>query len=182
MFKAWPKIPRIENRKELYTEKIDGTNACIIIQEYDLFQEREKSLINKYGINNKLYCIWAQSRTRLIYPHDDNYGFASWVKENAEELIKLGPGYHYGEWWGKGIQRGYGQDEKIFSLFNTARDPLSLPACVRQVPIIQADTVEEAKQILINNGSLAAPGFMDIEGVVVFDYNTKTYWKAIINK
>ena len=31
MFKKWPKIPRLENEVYYITEKIDGTNACIII-------------------------------------------------------------------------------------------------------------------------------------------------------
>ena len=51
----------------------------------------------------------------------DNHGFARWVSENAEELLKLGEGRHYGEWHGKGIQRGYGLEEKRFSLFNVTR-------------------------------------------------------------
>ena len=154
-FKPWPKIPRVENRKEYYTEKIDGTNACN---------------------------IGCQSRTRIITPEDDNFGFARWAYEHKEELLKLGEGYHFGEWWGLGIQRGYNQIEKKFSLFNTHREAASLPACVSQVPAIHANSVEEAKEILIKNGSLAAPGFKNVEGVVVFEYNTKTYWKAIIYK
>lgn len=164
-FVAWPKIPRIENKKEYYTEKIDGTNACVIITEDGDFA--------------------CQSRTRIITPEEDNYGFARWAYENKDELLKLGPGHHFGEWWGNGIQRGYGLDEKRFSLFNTARwgehNP-NTPECVHVVPVIHKNTLEEAKQFLIENGSLAAPGFMDIEGVVLFDYYTKGYYKAIVNK
>jgi len=33
MFKAWPKIPRLENEIFHITEKIDGTNACIVIEQ-----------------------------------------------------------------------------------------------------------------------------------------------------
>jgi hypothetical protein len=36
-------------------------------------------------------------------------------------LLILGKGFHYGEWWGQGIQRNYGMKEKRFSLFNTSR-------------------------------------------------------------
>lgn len=184
MFQAWPKIPRVENRKEFYTEKIDGTNACIII---DYSGNIKDGCIYKDDLNGTdigIRAIYTQSRTRLITPEDDNFGFAKWVKENAEELIKLGEGYHYGEWWGKGIQRGYGLDNRVFSLFNTARwnNDNPPPNCCNVVPTIHANSVEEAKQTLINNGSLAAPGFMDVEGVVVYEYNTKSYWKAIINK
>src|SRR5690606_23517611 len=66
--------------------------------------------------------IYAGSRNRWLTPDKDNFGFARWVAERAEALIPvLGPGLHYGEWWGKGIQRGYGVENKRFSLFNTAR-------------------------------------------------------------
>ncbi|HNL81782.1 MAG TPA: RNA ligase family protein [Chitinophagaceae bacterium] len=183
MFQAWPKIPRVENRKEFYTEKIDGTNACIIIKPW-LSDDSQPIPIEEINTEDECYGIWAQSRTRLITPEDDNFGFAKWVKENAEELIKLGEGYHYGEWWGKGIGRGYGLDNRLFSLFNTARwhNDNPPPSCCSVVPTIHANSVEEAKQILIDTGSLAAPGFMNVEGVVVFEYNTKSYWKAIINK
>jgi hypothetical protein len=165
MFQAWPKIPRVENRKEFYTEKIDGTNACVIILE-----------------NGTFAC---QSRTRIITPESDNVGFARWAYENKEDLMKMGPGYHYGEWWGLGIQRGYGLTEKRFSLFNTKRwgphNP-NTPNCVHVVPTIHANSSSEAKEILIKEGSLAAPGFMNVEGVVIYEYLTNTYWKDIIYK
>lgn len=186
IFKAWPKIPRVENRKEFYTEKIDGTNACIIIKRMEWDEE-----LGEYGLhwwyldNGERYGMWCQSRSRLIKPGDDNFGFALWVNNNLEELKKLGEGYHYGEWWGQGIQRGYGLTEKRFSLFNTKRwgphNP-NTPNCVHVVPMIPAISVEQAKEMLIDGGSFAAPGFMNVEGVVVYEYNTDTYWKAIINK
>lgn len=165
LFKAWPKIPRVESRKEFYTEKIDGTNACIIITEDGQFA--------------------CQSRSRIITPENDNFGFARWAYAHRDELEFLGIGYHYGEWWGLGIQRGYNQTEKKFSLFNTKRwgehNP-NTPACVSVVPTIHANSVEEAKQKLIEHGSYAAPGFMQVEGVVVYEYQSDSYWKAIIDK
>jgi len=46
-FKAWPKIPRVENRKEYYTEKIDGTNVeGVVIYEHNT-QSYWKAIINK---------------------------------------------------------------------------------------------------------------------------------------
>ena len=164
-FMAWPKIPRVENRKEFYTEKIDGTNACVVITE-----------------DGEFGC---QSRSRIITPENDNYGFAKWAYENKDELMKLGPGHHFGEWWGLGVQRGYNMDRKVFSLFNTKRwgahNP-NTPACVSVVPSIEASSADEAKQFLVANGSLASPGFMQVEGVVVYEAQTNTFWKAIINK
>jgi len=99
-FREFKKIPRL-TRECVITEKIDGTNASIYIGEDGEF------LIG--------------SRTRWITPESDNHGFAKWVLEHKEELLTLGIGIHYGEWWGKGIQRGYGLEEKRFSLFNAGR-------------------------------------------------------------
>ncbi len=165
-FKAWPKITRVENRrKPIFTEKIDGTNACVVI-----------------GDNGEFAC---QSRSRFITPEDDNFGFARWAYANKDELLKLGPGYHYGEWWGQGIQRGYGLEEKRFSLFNTRHwgphNP-NTPACVSIVPTLPADSVEEVKQFLLSNGSVAAPGWPKPEGAVMYEPDTDTCFKIIIDK
>lgn len=165
-FKAWPKITRIENKRApIFTEKIDGTNACVVITEE-----------GEFG---------CQSRSQIITPEKDNFGFAKWAYSNKEELMKLGPGHHFGEWWGLGIQRGYGLTEKRFSLFNTRRwgkhNP-NTPACVSVVPIIMATSVEEVKAILISNGSLAALGYKNIEGAVMYEPDTDTCFKIIINK
>lgn len=179
-FKAWPKIPRVSNKKEIYTEKIDGTNACIVISPYTEGDEQQRVFIDQ-GLT--LRC---QSRTRFITPENDNFGFARWAYSNGTELIVgLGEGHHYGEWWGSGIQRGYGQEEKIFSLFNTRRwgphNP-NTPTCVRVVPTIHKNSLSEAREFLVENGSLAAPGFMNVEGIVVYEVNTQTLWKEIIYK
>lgn len=185
IFKAWPKIPRVENKKEFYTEKIDGTNACIIICPLPRNENHPKPTHYWYEADASAWAIYTQSRNRLITPEDDNFGFARWVAANTEELKKLGEGYHYGEWWGQGVGRTYDMKEKVFSLFNTKRwgshNP-NTPTCCRVVPTIHAATTEEAKQKLIEGGSLAAPGYMNVEGVVVYEYNTDSYWKAIINK
>ena len=181
MFKAWPKIPRWENEKFYFTEKIDGTNACVIATFEDTEHQPIAKVITEAGVLN----LHAQSRQRLITAEDDNYGFAKWVQRNCVELAKLGEGYHYGEWWGNGIQRGYDQTEKKFSLFNTKRwgahNP-NTPACCSVVPVIHKKTLEEARNFLIENGSLAAPGYMNVEGVVMYLYSTDSFYKDIINK
>lgn len=102
VFTPWPKIARL-NRDIVITEKIDGSNACVIVTQDGR--------------------VFAQSRTRLIEPtkSKDNFGFAQWVKFHEKSLAMLGPGHHFGEWWGIGIQRGYGLSERRFSLFNTKR-------------------------------------------------------------
>jgi len=152
-FVAFPKMARYA-RSVIVTEKIDGTNAQIYIND-----DGE---------------ILAGSRTRWIVPGDDNFGFAAWVKAHEDELRGLGPGHHFGEWWGSGIQRRYGLAERRFSLFNAIRwTATAPPACCNIVPILAQGTlgsftlepiIEQLRQV----GSIAAPGFMRPEGVVVF--------------
>lgn len=100
-FEEFPKIARL-NRLCIATEKLDGANVGITIA--DDFQT-----------------IWVNSRTKWITLEDDYKGFARWVHEHKEQLLRLGPGTHRGEWWGSGLGRGYGLKEKRFSLFNTHR-------------------------------------------------------------
>ena len=168
-FKKYPKIMRVEARRpNFFTEKLDGTNACVVI-----------------GANGEFQC---QKRTEFIYPTetDDNFGFAAWAFENKEELLKLGVGHHYGEWWGKDIRRdGYGLEERRFSLFDAKRwgahNP-NTPKCCHVVPILPVNDIEEAKAFLKTNGSMAAPGFMDPEGAIMFDYDVKRHFKIIISE
>ena len=101
-FQEFQKIARL-NREVIATEKIDGTNGCI-------------GLPDDPGMP-----MLVGSRSRWISPDDDNFGFARWAYAHEAELRTLGPGYHYGEWWGAGIQRRYGLTEKRFSLFNVSR-------------------------------------------------------------
>jgi len=160
-FKAFPKISRL-SRDILVTEKIDGTNGIIAIGENGEFQvgSRNKWLTDEFG-----------------NIQSDNAGFAQWATQHRDELMTLGVGYHYGEWWGKGIQRGYGLSEKRFSLFNVSRwsdesDEVR-PSCCHVVPILFAGTFDTldiayALSMLELNGSVASPGFMRPEGVVIF--------------
>jgi hypothetical protein len=174
-FQGFPKMGRLF-RPCIITEKIDGTNAQIFIDD-----EGE---------------MHVGSRNRWITPGDDNHGFARWCAENKDELMKLGPGRHFGEWWGSGINRGYGltKGEKRFSLFNALRwcmhdvEPEQIfggmnpnnvrmqdkaPACCHIVPVLfkgEFDTsrVQFECDALHDFGSQAAPGFMKPEGVITF--------------
>ena len=166
-FTSFPKIHRLF-RPVVLTEKLDGSNAAV-------------GVTDEGG-------VYAQSRKRLIRPGDDNFGFAAWVAEHEEELrTGLGPGLHFGEWWGRGIQRGYGLDEKRFSLFNTSRwtDDVR-PDCCHVVPVLdeldELDTlaVKYAIRRLQLVGSSAAPGFMNPEGVVIFHAHANTCFKATL--
>ena len=113
-FKEFPKIARL-NRDIVITEKLDGTNAAIIIEEEKVYDETSTFEIK--------LVVSAQSRNRIITPGKgtDNFGFAAWVEANADALKELGPGHHYGEWYGAGIQRTYALTEKRFALFNVLR-------------------------------------------------------------
>jgi len=113
------------------------------------------------------------SRKRWITPEIDNAGFSRWAHEHKEELMQLGTGRHFGEWWGQGIQRRYGLQEKRFSLFNVSRWGEERPACCHVIPIIwqgpfrhlDTDAIMDSLQA---SGSLAAPGFMRPEGIVIW--------------
>ena len=185
-FVEFPKMPRL-SREIVVTEKIDGTNACIGISD-----EGE---------------VFAGSRSRWITPQADNFGFAAWVEDHREELLALGPGRHFGEWWGAGIQRRYGLAEKRLSLFNVGRwalhgtepkqiptaDPRVvkaqdvLPPCCGLVPVLYRgmfDTAEIDRVVgeLRTNGSAAAPGFLKPEGVVVFHVAGNIGFKRTIER
>lgn len=181
-FQEFPKMPRL-SREVVITEKIDGTNAQVAIVEMEGF-----SIPGAIYQNDGL-ALFAGSRTRWITPIDDNYGFARWCLEHAEELLLLGPGRHFGEWWGQGIQRNYGMKEKRFSLFNVSRwaDDTIRPACCHVVPelyrgIFDTGDAMNALHILKRDGSKAAPGFMKPEGIVVFHTAGNVGFKKTIEK
>ena len=165
-FEAFRKIPRLF--RDIYvTEKIDGTNAQILIEQDGTFL--------------------TGSRKRWIVPGDDNFGFAHWAHERKDDLIEaLGPGRHYGEWWGRGIQRGYNLDEKRFSLFNVDLwDIVDPPKHCHVVPTLyfgefHMDEVNDCLEWLRSWGSKAASGFMHPEGVVVFHTKGNVYFKATV--
>ncbi len=171
-FKEFPKMARL-SRECIVTEKIDGTNAQVYIYDDNATEELRDSAYVIAERDNLI--LMAGSRTRWIAPgkQSDNSGFAAWVQEHAEELFGLGPGQHFGEWWGGKIQRGYGLTEKRFSLFNTVRWAETRPACCHVVPelfrgIFTTEAIETCLYALERQGSQAAPGFMNPEGIVVY--------------
>lgn len=209
-FEEFKKIPRL-SREVIVTEKIDGTNAQIYIEHVPTLASIEGLSYDeiRYGDKEILYSsdewtIRAGSRNRWIMPgkNTDNSGFAGWVKEHALELVKLGPGRHYGEWWGQGIQRGYGLKEKRFSLFNTSRwtsrwnlNPwtgdtstvcIENPVC-HVVPIVYSNIfntawIDVSLGRLKESGSIASPGFMRPEGVVIYHVAGDYFFKKTIEK
>lgn len=170
-FVEFPKIYRLGG-PIIVTEKIDGTNACIIIEGNE---------------------IAAQSRTMLITPENDNFGFARWVRDNKDMLIEiLGEGRHFGEWHGKGIQRGYGIAMKRFALFNTTRwnreeVESKSHGTVTVVPVLYTGEFDtEAFKLILESmrtgGSVMYPGFMRPEGIAIYDTRSGTGYKKTLER
>lgn len=169
--RSWPKTPRLYDAKGVViTEKIDGRNCAVYISEDGQ--------------------VGAQSRNNIL-THDE-YGFYNWVKDNANALANyLGPGYHYGEWWGYKIGRGYDckPGERYFSLFNTHRwadVSFSIPN-LTTVPIIydgvfSEHAISNAEKSLKEHGSYAKPGFKRPEGVVLYHKVADKVFKVILDK
>ena len=172
-FQKFAKIPRLY-RACCVTEKIDRSNAQIVIPEDD-----GPMLVG--------------SRNRWITPgkRTDNFGFADWAYQNEASLRRLGPGRHYGEWWGAGIGRRYGLATRRWSLFNVLRWKQCLPdplpeLGVALVPIIyqgEFDTlnIAAACKLLQSGGSMAEPGFMQPEGIVVKHFASGQLFKFTFN-
>jgi hypothetical protein len=188
-FHEFPKIPRL-NRDICVTEKIDGTNAAVGITDNGL--------------------VYAQSRNRILGTgkQDDNMGFARWVEQNANLLRQLGPGLHFGEWWGIGIGRGYDIFERRFSLFNVSRwerdasgkllleDLRAQGLPIYCVPVLYegawhyidttgkmiyfapSQSIEQLKEF----GSIAVPGYMNPEGIVVYHKAGNLLFKVTVDR
>lgn len=166
-FKPFEKIFRL-SREIIVTEKLDGTNAQIVITEDGQFL--------------------TGSRNRWITPENDNYGFSRWANENKDELLKLGVGQHFGEWFGKGIQHGYGGAiEKTFALFNVSRWGQERPLCCSVVPTLyvgnfDTNKINEVLEDLRLNGSKMVPGFMKPEGIIIFHTPSGFLFKKTVVK
>jgi hypothetical protein len=193
-FKPWPSIPRMSKEQVTVTEKIDGSNSAVRIRPYDPLEDHTM-VVAHVDYAGAEYSVWAQSRKRLLLPgkSTDNFGFAGWVFENASKLVEiLGPGDHYGEWWGSGIQRGYGLTEKRFSLFNAPRwyevlHPTEARSEVPNlyiVPLLYRGRfydldVKSLRDDLVENGSKVVPGFKS-EGMVVYMREVNASYKVLL--
>jgi len=164
-FKSFNSIKRLETIVTI-TEKVHGSNAQVLIEDGE---------------------IKAGSRNRFLDVEEDNFGFAQWVDDNKEELIeKLGEGRHFGEWYGSGINSGYGltKGEKRLALFDQRLVEQELPEGVVVVPVLyqglfRDGIVTEIMDKLKEGGSVISPGFMRPEGVVVrFDANGAMFKKV----
>lgn len=209
-FVEFRKIPRL-SRDVIITEKIDGSNGQIyIVKEEELTSIDDYFFIEDYCLarkENLLMFAGSRNRWLQIGKQTDNMAFATWVKENAEQLFELGEGRHFGEWYGKGINRGYGLDHKRFALFNVSKwaarkviineieytrtvlkenDKRQLvPNCCEVVPVLYEgmfSTVAITQIIdeLSLKGSKAVPGYMNPEGIVILHTAAGQYFKKTI--
>jgi hypothetical protein len=221
-YPAMPPIARL-HRPWIFTEKLNGTNGLIVIADVEAtaragtFPPPLASLAG-FGFDQDSDApvmvgvsagIWAGSKNQWLGPDGDNFGFGRWVRDNATALIEtLGGGIHRGEWWGSGIQTGYGlpKGERRFSLFNTSKwtspgayvagqtspdavvlDDAAIPG-LGVVPVLEAyvdghdlnATMISWLDLLQYQGSHAAPGFMDAEGVVAYQPSSGSCFKATI--
>lgn len=185
-FQEFEKIARL-NREVIVTEKIDGTNGQVHIRPAE-GSELEMGYDTQVDIGGVPHYLRAGSRSRWVLHlgTDDNNGFGRWVHAHAHELSGLGAGAHFGEWWGSGIQRKYGLAEKRWSLFNTSRWATERPACCHVVPVLATGVgfgcIDAALEMLRRCGSVAAPGFMKPEGVVVFHTHSRALFKVTLER
>ena len=212
-FVDFKKIPRL-SRDVIITEKLDGSNGQICIFSFETINKEFNSIdeayawIEQYCLyihpenphveeSDKLY-LFAASRNRWLTTgkQNDNHAFAYWVKEHGAELVMLGEGRHFGEYYGKGIQRGYGLEEKRFALFNVSKwqnkglifvdeKQNYPPSCCEVVPILYDGVfcTEQINEILTHlevQGSVAVPGFMKPEGICIYHTAAGQYFKKTI--
>lgn len=192
-------------RECIITEKIDGTNAQIHIADLagTVSTGESRAWLDTYALAvDGDRVMLAGSRTKYLsvgrdgVKGGDNFGFAAWVQKNAADLWALGNGRHFGEWWGSGIQRTYGLTEKRLSLFNTSRwaddrdrekYPADRPFCCYVVPVLYQGLFgpkhdENFLARLRHEGSIAAPGFMKPEGIVVYHVAAGVSFKKTLEK
>lgn len=189
---TYPKFGSIPRWYKDFTisEKIDGSNGLIAVFEEGI----EYDLLRTDGIEpvafHESYAIFAGSRNRWLSAEKtkDNAGFAQWVREHSADASLLGPGLHYGEWYGRGIQRGYGLDHKRFALFNTHRWGTSRPDNFDVVPVLWQGSgddiqsgIDEAITQLFLKGSALVEGYRNPEGLVIYSHENRVYWKKTLD-
>ena len=163
-YSSFPSIERLENIYCVISEKIDGTNGLIEINETNV----------RFG-----------SRNRYISFSDDNAGFANFFKDyearfkDAAKDITTDKSYPlriYGEWFGRGIQRGYGLKDKFFMPFSSFYSeklieyqvPNVITPNIMYTGKFSMEVVDTCMQQLKLNGSGVVKDYKQPEGIVIF--------------
>jgi hypothetical protein len=189
-----PKLKRWSTAPELFgsatlTELLDGHTIGIHVEVLKrnprsgevTVRDGDVMRVDPVG-GAQFFRVWVQNRERMVTPDQrDVQGVAAWVKAHAGAIAEtLGPGIHFGEWWGYKICRGYGlpAGDRRFSLFNTARwgfiDGTQVPS-LYTVPVLWEgplednwNTVREQMDKLHEQGSSAVPGYRYPAGVLLY--------------
>lgn len=169
-FVKYPKTKRLGGKAAnmMISEKLDGTNASITIKD------------------GEIVCVASKNRPITPGKNSDNYGFAQWVLDNHDELLKLGEGYHPGEWCGPKIQDNpYNLEKRTWFIFNTFRPADSLPSCVKQVPLLykgpfDMQCIQDVMNDLYHNKSSVTEGAIP-EGVCIYHCGMRETFKDTFN-
>ncbi len=195
-----PKLKRFGITPELFSEatlceRIDGHTVGIHIEPLKTDPASGEVGVRAGDVmfmgatqHAQFYRVWVQNRNRIITPDQrDVAGVAAWAQAHAAQLAEtLGPGIHFGEWWGYKICRGYGlgPGDRRFSLFNTMRwsfiDGTQVPSLYISPVLWEGDlgqgwgTIVEEMDKLLAGGSVAAPGYRHPEGVILYHHGADT--------
>ncbi len=160
-FRKWPKIKRFLDAEMVITQKMDGTNSQILFDD-----------VTSTGAGGFMWAVGSRNKW-LTATTPDNFGFYAWVEKNSAKLYEaLGPGRHYGEWCGPGIQLSEGLKERKFFSFNAFLGiEERFQALVEPVPILYQGpfslaAMYDALKDLKENGS-KVNGFKPCEGIIV---------------
>ena len=154
-FKSYPKIAQLVKARMAITQKLDGTNGQVCIQDGN---------------------ILVGSRNRWLSAEKDNHEFYAHIMSNKDEYIALlGDGVHHGEWCGPGIQHGEGLTERGFYLFNHWKwfdKELELPKSCHIVPVLYKGMpntmmIQVCMEVLEHEGSQLVEGYKNVEGIVI---------------
>ena len=101
-----------------------------------------------------------------------------------ERAARFRPGRHFGEWYGRGIQRGHGLQDRRFALFNRTDGPRSAR---RAAASFQSSQRERWALTLCRNASKRCvrrksrrPGFTRPEGIVIYHHASGGMFKVLL--
>lgn len=201
-YRPYPKTSRLFS-PVVVTEKVDGTNGCIMITDspsslcasFPWNDSPSWVEIPGRGMEDGKVWVSAGSKSRLLDPSSkgDNFGFCKWVHANAYLLFQdLGVGVHHGEWAGKGIQRGYGLENKKFFLFNTRRfkDAEFMTPDLHTVPVLYEGEyygtlpydMEQELSLTGSRVNCLSSTSIRSEGICIFWSHDNTIKKVVWNK
>lgn len=165
----FPKIPRLQKVNVVITEKLDGTNAVIWLSP-------DKSEM-KVGSRNR----WVGD-SKL----EDNSGFYQFCQENKEYLMRLHPGFNYGEFMGPKIQGNrYELEKKELYLFDTRRaGEFEDTNTIKVVPHLMTTPLDDLPEHLskYNNMKSTLNPKANAEGVMLYFTELNKYIKVIYDK